>query len=103
MSYIFSVQLGLKAEAYSRRMALLYKGCMCALSLQSCSTLCDPMGCSPLGSSVIGFFRQEYRSGFPCPPSGDLPDTGVESASPASNALKTDSLPNEPLGKPYKG
>ena len=28
--------------------------CMHAKSLQSCPTLCDPMYCSPLGSSVHG-------------------------------------------------
>ena len=48
--------------------------CLCAqLSLPSspcvimamvvCLTLCDPMDCSPPGSSVIGFSRQEYWSG----------------------------------------
>ena len=29
---------------------------MCAKSFQSCPTLCDPMDCSPLGSSVHGIF-----------------------------------------------
>ena len=29
---------------------------------QSCPTLCDPMDCSPSGSSVPGFSRQEYWS-----------------------------------------
>ena len=28
--------------------------CVCAKSLQSCLTLCDPMDCSPPGSSVHG-------------------------------------------------
>ena len=28
--------------------------CVCAKSLQSCPTLCDPMDCSPPGSSVHG-------------------------------------------------
>ena len=28
--------------------------CMCTKSLQSCPTLCNPMDCSPLGSSVHG-------------------------------------------------
>ena len=28
--------------------------CMCVKSLQSCLTLCDPMDCSPPGSSVHG-------------------------------------------------
>ena len=26
----------------------------------------------------MGFFRQEYWSGLPCPPPGDLPDSGIE-------------------------
>ena len=38
----------------------------------------------------IGFSRQEYWSLLPCPPPGDLPDTGIESMSPA---LQVDSLP----------
>ena len=29
----------------------------CAQSLQSCPTLCDPMDCSPLGSSVHGILQ----------------------------------------------
>ena len=30
---------------------------VCAESLQLCPTLCDPMGCSPLGSSVNGILQ----------------------------------------------
>ena len=26
----------------------------------------------------MGFSRQEYWSGLPCPPLGDLPDQGIE-------------------------
>ena len=33
------------------------------------------------------FSRQEYWSGFPFPPSGDLPDPGIEGASLESPAL----------------
>ena len=41
---------------------------------QSCPTLCDPMACSPPGSSVHGDSPdQEFWSGLPCPPPGDLP------------------------------
>ena len=29
----------------------------------------------------LGFSRQEYRSGLPCPPPGDLPDPGIEPVS----------------------
>ena len=59
----------------------------CAKSLQSCPTLCDPMDCSPQAPLSMGFSRQEYRSGFPCPPPGDLQDPGVRSASLMSSAL----------------
>ena len=35
----------------------------------------------------MGFSRQEYWSGFPCPPPGDLPDPGTEPISLMSPAL----------------
>ena len=35
----------------------------------------------------VGFSRQEYWSGLPCPPSEDLPDTGIEPSSLRSPAL----------------
>ena len=41
----------------------------------------------------MGFSRQEYWSGWPCPPPSDLPDPGVEPKSPASPTLQADSLP----------
>ena len=31
--------------------------CVCAKSLQSCPTLCNPMDCSPPGSSVQGIVQ----------------------------------------------
>ena len=33
------------------------------------------------------FSKQEYWSGFPCPPPGDLPDTGVKRVFLTSSAL----------------
>ena len=54
---------------------------------QSCSPLCDPMACSPPGSSVNGILQQEYWSGLPCPPPGDLPDPGIKPTSLASPEL----------------
>ena len=44
------------------------------------------------------FSRQEYSSGLPFPSPEDLPNPGVEAG---SRALQADSLPSEPLGKPY--
>ena len=102
-------------------------------------TLCDPMDCSPPGSSVHGDTpgkntwggrrallqgsfptqgsnpgllhcswilycpqtvtreAQEYWSGQPIPPPGDLPDPGIK---PGSPALQADSLSAELPGKP---
>ena len=44
-----------------------------------------------------GFSRQEYRSGLPCPPPGDLPNPGI---TPRSPALQADSLLSEPPRRP---
>ena len=38
-------------------------------------------------SLVMGFSRQEYWSGWSCPPPGDLPNPGIEPISPVSPAL----------------
>ena len=35
----------------------------------------------------IGFSRQEYWSGLPCPPPGDLPNSGIEPVSLMTPAL----------------
>ena len=45
----------------------------------------------------MGFSRQEYWSGVPCPPPEDLPNPGIK---PWSPALQVSSLPSEPPGKP---
>ena len=59
--------------------------CAC---IQSCLTLCHPKDCSPPGSSLSkGFSRQEYWSGLPCSPPGDLHDPWIELMSPVSPAL----------------
>ena len=58
--------------------------------------LCDPMDCSPPGSSVHGFSRQEYWSGLPYPPPGDLPDPGIEPASLTSPVLAGGSFSTSP-------
>ena len=60
---------------------------MCVKSLQSCSTLCDPMDHSHQSLLSMGFFRQEYWSGLPCLPSGDLPDPEIKPMSLTSPAL----------------
>ena len=48
----------------------------------------------------VGFSRQEYWSGLPCPPPRGLSDPGIEPASHASAVLQADSLPTEQPEKP---
>ena len=64
---------------------------VCVLSHFSCVRLCDPrvgrrtaVHQAPLS---VGFSRQEYWSGLPCPPPGGLPDPGIELVSLVSPAL----------------
>ena len=70
------------------------------LTHSSCLTLCDPMDCSPPGSSVHGegFSRQEYWSGLLCPLAEDLPNPGK--IEPRSPAPQEDCLQTGPPGKP---
>ena len=49
---------------------------------QSCPTLCDPVNCSPPGSSVHGILPARILGGLPFPPPGDLPEPGVEPTPP---------------------
>ena len=49
-----------------------------------CVTLWTVTHQAPLS---VGFSRQEYGSGLPFHPPGDLPDSGIKLASPVSPAL----------------
>ena len=49
----------------------------------------------------MGFSRQEYWSGLPFPPPGDLPDPEIEPASPVSLALACRFFIAESLGNPF--
>ena len=46
----------------------------------------------------MGFSRQEYQSGLPFHPPGDLPNPRTE---PRSPALQADALPSGAIGKPW--
>ena len=58
------------------------------------------MDCSPSGSSVHGILQPKTQEWVAIPFSGDLPDPGIE---PSSPALRADSLPSAPPGKPQEG
>ena len=61
--------------------------------VQLCVT---PWTISSQAPLAMGFPRQEYWSGLPFPPPGDLPHPGIK---PRSAALQADSLSSEPPGK----
>ena len=71
-------------------------GLCCAQLLSHVLTLCDPMDCSPSGSSVHGILQARILEWVATPPR-DLPKPGIESRSPT---LQADSLPSEPPWKP---
>ena len=48
------------------------------LIAQSCQTLCNPMDCSPPGSSAFGILQAGQLEWVPLPPPGDLPEPGIE-------------------------
>ena len=65
----------------------------CCLVTKSCPTFCNPWTVAHRAPLSMGFPRDEYWSGLPFPSAGDLPDPGIEHASPA---LAGDSLPLDP-------
>ena len=64
-----------------------YCACVCAQSLQSRPTLCDLLDCNPPGSSVHGILQARILHWVAFPPSGDLPDPGIEPVSLISPSL----------------
>ena len=62
--------------------------CVCVLSLFSRVLLFATQWTVAYQAPLsMGFSRQEYWSGLPCPPPGDLPDPGIEPMSLMSPAL----------------
>ena len=92
----------------ARAHSLMYIGvyvcvCVCARTLshlsrvQCLATLWTVACQSPLS---MGFSRQEYWSGLPCPPPGDLPNPRMEHSSPVSPNIADEFFTTEPLRKP---
>ena len=69
-----------------------------AQSRQSCLTFCNLWTVAHQAPLSMEFSRQEYWSGLPCPPSGDLPNTAIEPIPLTSPALQASSLPLSHLG-----
>ena len=75
--------------------------CECVLNCFRCVPLFEiPWAIACQTPLSMEFSKQEYWSGLPCPPPGDLPDPGIESVSPSAPALLADSLQLSPEGYP---
>ena len=68
--------------------------CACVLSHV---WLCDLMATARQALLSMGLSWEEYWSGWPLPPPGDLPNSGIE---PRPPSWEVDSLPDEPPEKP---
>ena len=80
------------------KFAILRHCCVLCLSCSVMPNSCNPMECSPPGSSVHEDSSGKNTGvGLPCPPPGHLPNPGTK---PRSSALQEASLPAEPPGKP---
>ena len=77
-------QPGMKPTSPAVEAWSLHHWCMCP---KSYLTFCNPMDGSPPGNSVPGILQERYWSGLPCPPPGDLPNPGTNTASLTSSAL----------------
>ena len=71
---------------------------MCVYVRVQCQTLSDPMDVACQDPLTIGFSRQEYWSGLPLPPPGDIPNPGTEPTSVAP-LLAEIFFTTEPIGK----
>ena len=60
---------------------------MCAKLLSRVQLFVTPWTVALQAPLSMGFSRQEYWNGLPCPPPEDLPDPGIEPESLASPAL----------------
>ena len=78
--------------------------CINVCCARSCPALCDPMDCSPPGSSVheASPSKNTGVSGLPFPFPGDLPYSGIEPMFPMFPAMAGGFFTTEPPGKSLK-
>ena len=73
----------------------------CGVCAQSCPTLCDPMDCSPPGSSVHEIFQARILEWVAIPTLGDLPNPGIQPVFLACPALAGRFFTTVPPGVPH--
>ena len=69
---------------------------LCSVA-KSCLTLCNLWTVAHQAPLSMGFPKQEYWSGLPFPPPGDLSDPGIESTTFALGASKVALVVKKPL------
>ena len=94
-SYCLSLPLECKLHEV-KNFYLFFPICRCLAATQ-CPTPATPRTAAHQAPLSMGFPRQECLSGLPLPSPGDLPSSGIKSASPA---LAGEFFTIEPLGKP---
>ena len=83
--FILQLRINLNAKAFKGRQQ--FNMHLCDKLLQLCLTLCNPLDyIAHQGPLSVEFSRQDYNSGLPFPPPGDLPNLGIGPAAPALQA-----------------
>ena len=78
---------------------VIWSCCCCCLLTKLCLSLCNPMVCSLPDSSVHGISQARILEWISIPFSRDLPDPGIEPASPAlAGRFFTTEPPRKPPG-----
>ena len=86
LQFILTVLFHIEISVCNSYLPLCWQVCMLShfSRVQLCATLWTV---ARQASLSVGSSRQEYWSGLPCPPPGDLPDPGTETRSRQSSAL----------------
>ena len=90
----FSISFFIHSTLY-----FFFLGIVCVLVAQSCPTPCDPMDCSPSGSSVHGILQARVVEWVAIPFSRGSSWTRDQTQ---VSSLQADSLSSEPPGKPLE-
>ena len=97
MAHIFMVLYSLQSTSVYTTVIPAAVDYMCAYLLSHVRLFVTAWTVARQGPLSMGFSKQENWSGLPYPPSGDLPNPGIETRSPE---LQVDSFPSEALAKP---
>ena len=108
LSFDFSWRWQLRSDLCHLRELLGFPGSpICLHDHHACvlshiQLFATPQTVAQQASLSMGFSRQEYWSGLPIPPPGDLPQPRIKPLSPVSLHWQADSLPLKHLGSPYE-